>query len=313
MKWAPTLALFLWANPAVAQDPNQKLPPSQTIPAVTFHDGKVTRDGFDLFYRTAGTGRPVLVLAGGPGDDCDYMLPVAADAAKSAQAILLEQRGTGRSRPPAINQTTINLANYLDDLEALRIHLSLEQWTLVGHSAGGLLAMYYAAAHPDRVDKLILLDTAPIASEFLRPLQDNILDRLSSEERDQLAALEKSESTSPEVVSAMTRLQIGAFFFDRKAGAEAAAAFGNSWHADVARLLGNEMTPRGYDLRPRLKNFERPVLVLNGRQDPMDPLMAYETQIALKNSTLRFIDRSGHFPWAEQPQKFNEVLNEFLK
>jgi proline iminopeptidase len=241
------------------------------------------------------------------------MVPVALDVAKLTRAILLEQRGTGRSRPPVIDKQTVNLAVYLEDFEALRIHLGVERWTVVGHSAGGLLAMYYAAAHPERVDKLVLLDTAPIASEFLRPLDDNILDRLSLNERQQLTALQKSGSTTPQTVSAMARLQMGAFFFDRKVGATAVAAMSNAWHADIGRLLGNEITPPGYDLRPRLANFDRPVLVLNGRQDPMDPLMAYETSAALNNSMLKFIDRAGHFPWLERPTELFDVLNSFLK
>lgn len=293
---------MLCAIPTLAQQQGDK-----------FQDGKIPRSGFSLYYRVAGAGRPVLILSGGPGDDCDYMAPVALDVAKSARAILLEQRGTGRSRPSVINQNFINLQNYLEDFEAIRIHLNVERWTVVGHSAGGLLAMYYAAAHPERIDKLVLLDTAPIASEFLRPLDDNILDRLSLTERQQLIALQKSGSTTPETMSAMARLQMGAFFFDRKVGATAVAAMSNAWHADIGRLLGNEITPPGYDLRPRLANFDRPVLVLNGRQDPMDPLMAYETSAALKKSMLKFIDRAGHFPWLEHPTELNDILNSFLK
>lgn len=314
VKWVLALSLFLCTISVVAQRQNRTPPLIETDYGLTFADGTVPRDAFDLYCRSAGTGQPILLLSGGPGDNCDYMMPVAKEVAKSARAIVLEQRGTGRSQPPVIDQTTISLITYLGDLEALRIHLKLDRWTLVGHSAGGLLALYYAAAYPNRVDKLVLLDSAPIASEFLKGLQDNILDRLSPEEREQLAALEKSGSSSPETVAAMNRLQIGAFFFDRTIGAQIVATLANAWHADVGHLLGNEITPqRGYDLRPRLKNFDRPVLILNGRQDPMDPLMANETHLALKNSTLKFIDRAGHFPWAEQPQKFNNVLNEFLR
>jgi proline iminopeptidase len=70
----------------------------------------------------------------------------------------------------------------------------------------------------------------------------------------------------------------------------------------VGHLLGPEITAPGYDLRPRLKAFDRPVLVLNGRQDPMDPRMAYETSAAFSHSTLLFVDRAGHFPWFDQAE-----------
>ena len=303
------LLLSLSAPIVFAQTPTQT--PAQPSQTVQFQVGKVPRSGFDLYYRTLGEGEPDLILSGGPGDDCDYMVPVAQAVAKSARAILLEPRGTGRSIPPVLDKSTISLALYLDDLEALREYLHIQQWVLAGHSAGGLLAMYYAAAHPDRVDKLILLDSAPVASEFLRPLEDNILDRLSPDDRDRLMTLQASNS--PEALAAAAQLQAQALFFDRKVGSRIAAMIGTAWHPAVGHLLGSEMTAPGYDLRPRLKDFDRPVLILNGRQDPMDPWMAYETSAAFKNSTLKFIDRAGHFPWFEQEKEFGDILGEFLK
>jgi proline iminopeptidase len=177
----------------------------------------------------------------------------------------------------------MNLALSLEDFEALRAHLNVQRWTVVGHSAGGILAMDYAAAYPDRVDKIILLDTAPVAFQYLAAFEDNILDRLSLEERDQLATLEKTDS--PQSRAAIAKLEAKGLFFDRKVGEQLAGELSSAWHADVGHLLGPEITAPGYDLRPRLKKFARPVLVLNGRQDPMDPRMAYETSAAFSHST----------------------------
>jgi proline iminopeptidase len=309
MKLLPALLFILSVSPALAR--NLKQTSLQAIAVDKFQENKIQRAGFDLYYRTAGSGRPVLILSGGPGDDCDYMAPVALEAAKFGEAILLEQRGTGRSVPPTLDKTTINLATYLGDMEAIRVQLNVERWTIIGHSAGGLLAMYYAAAYPDRVDKLILLDSAPIASEFLKSFQANILDRLSPEDRDRLAMLEKS--SAPEAQAEMAQINAEALFFDRQVGARVAATMLNAWHSEVGRLLGNEISAPGYDLRQRLKEFDRPVLVLNGRQDPMDPLMAYETSASFKNSTLRFIDRAGHMPWFEQQKQFADAIDDFLK
>jgi proline iminopeptidase len=275
-----------------------------------FKTEKIPRDGFDLYYRSLGTGEPVLILSGGPGDDCDYMLPIASDIAKYAHAILLEQRGTGRSLLPQVDKSTMNLALSLEDFEALRVHLKVQRWTVVGHSAGGILAMDYAAAYPDRVDKIVLLDSAPVAFQYLAAFEDNILDRLSMEDRDQLATLEKTDS--PQSRAAIAKLEASGLFFDRNIGEQLAAELSGAWHADVGHLLGPEITAPGYDLRPRLKNFNHPVLVLNGRQDPMDPRMAYETSAAFSHSTLLFVDRAGHFPWFDQPKEFDKDLGDFL-
>ncbi len=275
-----------------------------------FQIEKIPRGSFDLYYRSLGSGEPVLILSGGPGDDCDYMLPVASEAAKYARAILLEQRGTGRSLPPHIDKSTMNLALYLEDFESLRAHLNVQRWTVIGHSAGGILAMEYAAAYPERVNKLILLDTAPVAFQYLTAFEDNIFDRLSMEDRGRLLALEKADS--PQSRTGVAELEAKGLFFDRKIGDQLASELSTAWHADVGHLLGPEITAPGYDLRPRLKDFDRPVLVLNGRQDPMDPLMAYETSLAFRHATLRFIDRAGHFPWFDQPKEFDRALGDFL-
>src|ERR1700759_4472252 len=95
-----------------------------------FKSESISRDGFNLFYRSLGSGKPVLILSGGPGDDCDYMLPVASEVARHHHAILLEHRGTGPSLPPRIDAGTISLAHYLEDFEAVRQRLGVERWTV---------------------------------------------------------------------------------------------------------------------------------------------------------------------------------------
>ena len=309
-RWMPLFSLMFSAA-LVGSAHSQNTPSPLASYENQFKTEKIPRDGFDLYYRSLGVGEPILILSGGPGDDCDYLLPVASEIAKYAHAILLEQRGTGQSLPPRIDKSTMNLALSLEDFEALRAHLNVQRWTVVGHSAGGILAMDYAAAYPDRIDKLILLDTAPVAFQYLTAFDDNILDRLSLEDRDQLATLEKSDSLQSR--AAIAGLESRGLFFDRKIGEQLAAELSSAWHADVGHLLGPEITASGYDLRPGLKNFDRPVLVLNGRQDPMDPLMAYETSAAFKHSTLLFIDRAGHFPWFDQPREFDKDLGDFFK
>lgn len=275
-----------------------------------FEIGKISRDGFDLYFRTAGSGNPVLILSGGPGDDCDYMLPVAAAIAKHHKAVLLEQRGTGRSLPPRIDAATINLALSLADFEALRVYFKAERWTVVGHSAGGLLAMRYAATSPEHVGQLILLDSAPVAFSALAAFDDNLLDRLRLEDRTRLEALQKENT--PEARGSAAELQSQALFYDRSLGRQLAKELSLAWHSDVGHLLGREISSPDYDLRPQLKNYPGNVLVMNGRQDPMDPLMGYETKLAFQDSTLRFIDRAGHFPWFEQPVAFNGALEDFF-
>jgi proline iminopeptidase len=271
-----------------------------------FREGKVPREGFDLYYRVAGAGRYVAILSGGPGFDCDYMLPVAREVSKYRQAVLIELRGTGRSRPRAINAETVNLKMYIADLEAVRGQLGVDRWTLLGHSGGALFAMQYAAAHAEHVDALVLVGSGPVATYMDDAAGDNVTMRLLPNERKDL---QRPDLSFEEAV----RITLPGQFFDRSKGLEMAAGFRpESLHPEVMGLLLKELLPPDGDLRPALRGFARPVLVVAGRQDPHDPHVQHENHLAFKNSTLRFVPRSGHFPWIEQPDQFYSILREFL-
>jgi proline iminopeptidase len=269
--------------------------------AADVREGKVERSGFDLYYRLAGQGEPLLLLSGGPGYDCDYLEPVARELSSSYRTILVELRGTGRSLPSPVNRETVNLKLYLADLEALRESLKIERWTLLGHSAGANLAMNYAIAFPNHVAALILADSGPVQSAALGAVFDNVFLRLTPE---QGAAAKKTPSP---------QTMLPGYFYDRgKAQAMIAAYRPESFHADIGELLAaDEMAPE-MDLRPALQRLSLPALVLAGRQDPMDPAIQYEIHLALKGSRLVLLDRCGHFAWLEQPEAFYRAIRKFL-
>ena len=113
-------------------------------------------DTHNLYWEQSGNpdGVPVLLLHGGPGAgaspthrrffDPDYY-----------RIIIFDQRGAGRSTPSGCleNNTTTHLIN---DMEALRAHLSVDRWHLFGGSWGSTLAMAYSIKYPDHVLSMIL-------------------------------------------------------------------------------------------------------------------------------------------------------------
>lgn len=269
-------------------------------------EGSVPREGFDLFYHEYGSGTPVVILAGGPGFDCDYMLPVASEIAKTNRVILVELRGTGRSIPKSINSETVNLKVYLSDLEALREHLKLDRWILLGHSAGGKLAMQYTSAFPERVDRLVLASSSPVLSRLADPYSDNIMMRLLPEEAEKLRNPQVSRDES-------VRIALRGTFFDRSKGKTWSNDLNpDTLHGEILKFMVPELVTREGDPLTTLRGFDRPVLVVAGRQDPLDPGIQYETHLVFRNSTLRFIPRCGHFPWIEQPDEFYRIVHEFL-
>ncbi len=80
-------------------------------------------NGGSLFYHVYGKGKPVVILTGGPGISYQQQEEVAIEVGKRHQAILLEQRGTGRSMPTVLDKETVNLNTAVSDLNLLLDHL----------------------------------------------------------------------------------------------------------------------------------------------------------------------------------------------
>ena len=110
----------------------------------------------ELYYEQCGNpkGKPVVFLHGGPGAGLipDYRRFFDPEAYR---VILFEQRGAGRSIPPASldDNTTWHL---VEDIEKIREHFGVEKWLVFGGSWGSTLSLAYAETHPERVRGLVL-------------------------------------------------------------------------------------------------------------------------------------------------------------
>jgi proline iminopeptidase len=116
-------------------------------------------DGHELCLRTYGTpGRvAVLFLHGGPGSGVQESHLALFDPA-TCHLVAFDQRGAGRSRPSRARHANTT-QHLIADIEAIRAHLGLSAWMVVGGSWGATLALAYAEAHPDRVLGLVLRAT----------------------------------------------------------------------------------------------------------------------------------------------------------
>jgi proline iminopeptidase len=278
-------------------------------------DGSFVSAGVQLHYRSAGSGVPAVLLSGGPGFDVDYMTPVTDFLPADYRRILLEQRGTGRSRPATLAPESMTLQTVVADLEALRQHLNQDRLFLIGHSWGGMLAMAYAAAYPERVDRLILIGSGGPTLEFAGWFDDNIRARLRPEDveaRNYWQAAAKRDVDRDKVALEGVRAITPGYFFDRvKALAFAAQLKDGGLHQDVSSLLFADLA-KHYDVRPVLRKLDRPVLIVQGHQDPIGDKTAEDIHALIPRSTLSYINKAGHFPWIEQPEDFRRAIATFL-
>lgn len=288
-----------------------------TISATAGSEGEFNRHGVTLHYRLLGKGSPILFLSGGPGFTVDPLVSMAQEFAKSHTCILFDQRGTGKSKVPMLDSTTINLKAYLDDLEALRTHLKVKRWTIIGLSWGGMLAMSYAATHPEAVSALVLVDSGGINLDFQKDFAANVFKRLLPAEREAAAFWGDPSriAADPERASfEYLRALAPGYFYDRqKAIPFIRSLTPQTFNIKVNILMMTDLQKEKYDLREALKTFRRPVLLVYGRQDPMGEETAYLIHRSLLHSTLEFIEECGHIPMVEQPRAFFSIVKRFLR
>lgn len=118
-------------------------------------------DGHQIYWECCGNpaGKPALFLHGGPGTGCSIGQRSFFDP-NIYKAVLLDQRGSGRSLPLA-SELSSNLASnttphLIADIERLRELLGIESWVILGLSWGTTLGLAYAHAHPRRVKAMVL-------------------------------------------------------------------------------------------------------------------------------------------------------------
>ena len=123
-------------------------------------------DGTLFRYRETGDGSgPVLILLHALGEDAGDWDEVAKALSKRYRVLALDQRGHGQSEYTA--HYSFELMR--DDLRDFVDVLGLEQFSLMGHSMGGLVALLFAEEHPERVQRLVIEDAAPPAGSSNRP------------------------------------------------------------------------------------------------------------------------------------------------
>lgn len=247
------------------------------------------------------------------------MMSLARIVAREHTAIVLDQRGTDGSMPKVVNAETVNMNLYLADYEALRRKLGYARWTVLGHSFGTYFAMNYAIRYPEAVSSMVLTATMPPTWEMVSHFEETLLSRLTAEQRLQYEAFNKAEGEATDDASkdrldtaAADIIANSAYFFDQqKAAAFSASSPGSEAHVRTGDLLFREA--KNYDLRSSLAKVQVLVLILQGRQDPLDLGMAGATRNAISNAKLVVVERSGHFGWLEQSEFYSKALLEFLR
>lgn len=267
-----------------------------------------------IHYKTFGNGNPILIINGGPGMNSDGFDGIARMLSQHNMTITYDQRGTGRSTLQKTDNSTITMNLMVDDIEVLRKHLKINTWIILGHSFGGMLASYYATIHPENIESLILSSSGGIDLGLLSGGNLSIQSKLTEEEKDSLNYWNKKIAAGD--TSYHARLQRGmalapAYLYN-KAFIPVIAERLTQGNALINTLVWNDMQKIKFDCSKKLSSFNKPVLIIQGKNDVLDEKIAFKEHKAFKNSTLVFLDHSGHYGWLDNKEAYLGAIAKFL-
>ncbi len=276
-----------------------------------------TADGRTLAYHRSGSGPTLVCHPGGPGFSSLYFADLAA-LGDELELVLLDPRGTGGS-DPARDPGQYAIADYASDVEELREHLGLEQLLLFGHSHGGVVAVEYAASHPDRVERLILASTLPRHGPEQEAAMQRAVEAREGEPwyADAVDALQtelQGEFADGRELMELTRRMMPLYYADygEREQRHVASLAGDSLCVDATRLWEKEIWEH-FDLRPLLPSLAMPTLVITGERDFITgPACAAELTDGIPAAETVVLPGSGHMIFVEAPEEFREAVLGFL-
>ena len=263
--------------------------------------------GSTLHVRELGAGPPVVLLHPGPGLDGSVFLPGAELLAQTHRVLLVDLPGNGRSEDGDRNEWS--LAGFARAVERLAAELDLRDWTLLGHSFGGFVAMQHLVDFPASAARRVASCTD--ASETPPPGEpEDPLAGLTPEQRERV---EEGEAREQVAATAQELREAWLLQAPRLVADEAALA---PMLRDVQfrPAMGRPREWGELEALPALAAFEGPVLAIGAEHDRAVPAVAARRIAATApHGDMLMIEGSGHFPFAEAPERYWTGLSDWLR
>jgi len=266
----------------------------------------------ELFYTIYGTGTPFLVMHGGLGLDHTYFRPELDSLGDHFQLIYFDYRGHGRSGRPPIN--TITFEQLADDAEELRNALGYNKIGVIGHSGGGFVALNYAINYPQNISHLILMNTFPA---FDRTHVKGYLAGLQAKNPspELLKVLNSPSPNTAEEFNKIYRILNNLYVYDYNSGIK--KRFEKMFEDMILNPkivpLTNKLLAK-FNVISDLYKITAPTLVMGGNGDGIVPISEIQRlHDNIPNSTIFLFEKSGHYPFFEEPETFIKVVIEWFK
>ena len=254
--------------------------------------------------------KPVaFVIHGGPGTDHTSYKPTFSPLSRKLQLVYFDHRGQGRSaRGP---KETYTLDNNVEDMEALRQYLGLDQIVLLGSSYGGMVALSYAVRYPQNISHLIVIATAA-NYRFLERAKEILAQRGTEQQKTSVQRLWAGTFENEEQLREYFHVMgpMYSLTYDPESSSKA-------WNCAILSIDAINVAFAGflrdYNVLPQLHKITSPTLVIGGRHDWIcAPEFSEEITRAIPNADLRIFENSGHLIRADEPEALLDAITGFL-
>ena len=276
---------------------------------IFFEDHYIKAGNVNTRYWLAGEKGSAVILLHGLNCHVEFWEKNIAALAQEHSVFAVDIVGFGRTDKPAIAYTFQQMADFvIDFMNAMNI----DKASLVGHSMGGGITMMVAARVPERIEKIVLVDssglgkrmsllvrliTLPVIGEVLtKPSRQGVVRQM------QMCLYDHSQASDD--------------FIDR------AVAIGKlpDTQRSVLSVLRGGCNIFGMkkkvvtDFSECIKRISAPILAIWGRQDRINPFSDGEAAVErMGDVRLHIIDQADHFPQIDKPGEFNATVLDFLR
>jgi len=264
-------------------------------------------DSKKIYYRTIGSGKPLVVVHGGLGMDHRYLYDWFVPLANHFQLIFIDLPGNGMSSQLR-NADSFSIECLADVLEVMRNKIVKKKIFLLGHSYGGFVSAVYAIRYPEALKKMIIVSGALDLSSQNNNSLNIASNTLPNKNRRILNIPVKSNEDFKRFISHALPL----YFFDKKKVCEF-----NLKNKSRYRFSAYK---RGEFERYKLMHYAKlyskiktPSLILDGKYDIIE---GSPSSLVFRKSVEHcehyIFERSGHFPFVEEQSLFLMKVSSFL-
>jgi pimeloyl-ACP methyl ester carboxylesterase len=268
-------------------------------------------NGIKLCYEVSGEGYP-LFLIHGFGAKKEAWIAQIPVLSKHFKVISVDNRGAGKSERP---DTDYTMEIFADDINALMEYLGIDKANIAGWSLGGMIVQNFILKYPERVNKLILINTNyGFPDEGVPTVYKNMrLDEIKMKKEDPAKAWWSGARSGFYIK------------FRKELEADPSKKWYGLWSAEEMIKMSTIDPPtekdvnlqagalKTHDTFERLNTIKSPTLLLTASNDKLTPKIAMEgIHEKIPNSTLVVIDKAGHNSPMEKAPEVNQQIIDFL-